>query len=62
MTTNLEFFGTLHLGGWIYARGVQVYVWDVDTPDDVRYVRGLGVDTIITDHPREVIEQLDASV
>jgi glycerophosphoryl diester phosphodiesterase len=43
-----------------HARGLQVYVWDVDTPDDVRYVLDLGVDTIITDHPREVKAQLDA--
>jgi glycerophosphoryl diester phosphodiesterase len=37
-----------------HRRGHPVFVWTVDDPADVRYVRDLGVDTIITDHPREV--------
>lgn len=41
-----------------HRRGHQVYVWTVDEPDDVEFVRSLGVDTIITDHPREVGGQL----
>jgi glycerophosphoryl diester phosphodiesterase len=44
-----------------HARGYPVYVWDVDEPDDVDLLLELGVDTIITDHPREVRAQLDAA-
>jgi glycerophosphoryl diester phosphodiesterase len=43
-----------------HARGLQVYVWDVDDPRDVQFVRELAVDTIITDHPAEVVALLDA--
>lgn len=40
------------------ARGHQVFVWTVDEPADVEFVRSLGVDTIITNRPSEVIAQL----
>ncbi len=43
-----------------HARGLRVYVWTVDDPADVAFVLGLGVDTIITDRPREVRALLDA--
>jgi glycerophosphoryl diester phosphodiesterase len=43
-----------------HEHGHPVFVWDVDTPGDVEYVVGLGVDTIITDHPAAVKAQLDA--
>ncbi len=43
-----------------HARGHLVYVWTVDDPRDVKYVLDLGVDTIITDHPHEVRELVDA--
>jgi glycerophosphoryl diester phosphodiesterase len=43
-----------------HARGLLVYVWTVDDPADVRFVRDLGVDTIITDRPSEVRALLDA--
>ncbi len=42
-----------------HERGNRVFVWTVNEPDDVEFVRGLGVDTVITDRPREVIAQLD---
>jgi glycerophosphoryl diester phosphodiesterase len=42
-----------------HANGNQVFVWTVNQPADVDFVRKLGVDTIITDRPREVLEQLD---
>jgi len=43
-----------------HARGHRVFVWTVDAPDDVEFVLGLGVDTIITNRPGEVITLLDA--
>lgn len=45
-----------------HGRGHPVYVWTVDDPDDVQYVLDLGVDTIITDRPREVAAQLDRTL
>jgi len=51
---NPEFVARVH------AHGHLVFVWTVDEPDDVRFVRDLGVDTIITDRPREVRALLDA--
>lgn len=44
-----------------HARGHAVFVWTVDEPDDFRYVLDLGVDTIITDRPAEVLRLLDAA-
>ncbi len=43
-----------------HERGNQVYVWTVNEPDEIDYVCDLGVDTLITDRPAEVIAQLDA--
>jgi glycerophosphoryl diester phosphodiesterase len=43
-----------------HARGHRVFVWTVDAPDDVEFVLDLGVDTIITNRPYEVITHLDA--
>jgi glycerophosphoryl diester phosphodiesterase len=48
-----EFVGRAH------AAGNRVFVWTVDQPEDVEFVRTLGVDTIITNRPRPVIAQLD---
>lgn len=45
-----------------HARGKRVYVWTVNKPADVEFVLDLGVDTIITDYPREVGAVLDARV
>jgi len=42
-------------------RGHPVFVWTVDEPDDVRFVRDLGVHAIITDRPDEVRAVLDAA-
>jgi glycerophosphoryl diester phosphodiesterase len=45
-----------------HERGVQVYVWTVDKPEDVDFVRSLGVDAIITNRPSDVIAQLDGAL
>jgi glycerophosphoryl diester phosphodiesterase len=44
-----------------HARGNRVFVWTVNEPSEVDFVRRLGVDTIITDRPREVLAQLNES-
>ena len=41
------------------AQGARVHVWTVDEPDDIAYVLGLGVDAVITNHPRRALKQLD---
>lgn len=45
-----------------HARGYPVFVWTVNDPQEVTFVRDLGVDTIITDRPGAVIAQLDVSI
>lgn len=42
-----------------HARGNPVFVWTVDEPSDVAFVRGLSVEGIITNRPEDVIEALD---
>lgn len=54
LKTDPEFVDRAH------ARGHRVYVWTVDHPTDVEFVLELGVDTIITDRPQEVISLVDA--
>jgi glycerophosphoryl diester phosphodiesterase len=46
--------------GRAHARGHRVYAWTVDEPGDVQFVLDLGVDTIITNRPADVISHLDA--
>lgn len=41
-----------------HGRGRRVFAWTVDEPEDVQFVLDLGVDTIITNRPAEVIEHL----
>lgn len=40
------------------ARGHEVFAWTVDTADDVQRCLELGVDAIITNRPRFVIEEM----
>ncbi|MFJ5549642.1 glycerophosphodiester phosphodiesterase [Streptomyces sp. NPDC093225] len=42
------------------AKGLRVRVWTVDEPADVELCLRLGVDTLITNRPREVREYLGA--
>lgn len=41
-----------------HARSHQVHVWTVDTADDIALCVDLGVDAIITNRPRRVLERL----
>jgi glycerophosphoryl diester phosphodiesterase len=42
----------------LHRAGQRVHVWTVDDPEDVELCLRLGVDTIITNHPRRVLDQL----
>lgn len=42
----------------VKARGHQIYVWTADTAGDVRRCRELGVDAIITNRPKFVLDQI----
>ncbi|MFE5724147.1 glycerophosphodiester phosphodiesterase [Streptomyces erythrochromogenes] len=48
------------LVGRLKAKGLRVRVWTVDEPEDVELCVRLGVDTLITNRPREVREYLDS--
>ena len=41
-----------------HGRGHRVFVWTVNELEDVDFVRRLGVDTIITDRPKAVLDHL----
>jgi glycerophosphoryl diester phosphodiesterase len=45
-----------------HARGLQVYVWTVNEERDIRFVRDLGVDTIITDRPADVLAAVGPAI
>jgi glycerophosphoryl diester phosphodiesterase len=42
----------------VHDAGGEVHVWTVDDPRDVDFVTGLGVDVVITNRPRAVLNQL----
>ncbi|MFG2877845.1 glycerophosphodiester phosphodiesterase [Streptomyces sp. NPDC048337] len=47
------------LVGRLKAKGLAVRVWTVDEPEDVELCVRLGVDTLITNRPRDVRKLLD---
>jgi glycerophosphoryl diester phosphodiesterase len=42
----------------VHGQGHRLHVWTVDAPADVRYVLDLGVDGVISNHPRRVLSAL----
>jgi glycerophosphoryl diester phosphodiesterase len=44
--------------GRAHAAGNQVHVWTVNSEADIALCAGLGVDAIITDNPRQALDQL----
>ncbi|RBY96276.1 glycerophosphodiester phosphodiesterase [Blastococcus sp. TF02-8] len=41
-----------------HAAGKEVHVWTANEPDDIDFLRDLGVDAMITDRPDEVLRRL----
>ena len=39
----------------VHDRGISVYPWTVNDPEDVRRVIGMGVDSVISDYPERII-------
>jgi glycerophosphoryl diester phosphodiesterase len=44
--------------GRVQRAGNRIYVWTVDTEDDIRLMLDLGIDAIISNHPRRVLRRL----
>lgn len=42
-----------------HRSGVAVHVWTVNDRDEVRRLRDLGVDALVTDHPGRIVDELD---
>lgn len=42
----------------VHAAGRQVHVWTVNDPRDIAMCAALGVEAVITDRPRDALEQL----
>jgi len=42
----------------LHERGHRVYVWTVNEPDELELMLATGVDAVITDRPRFVLDQL----
>jgi glycerophosphoryl diester phosphodiesterase len=42
----------------MHAKGIAIWPWTVDTPEEIRRVIGMGVDGIISNWPGRVIQEL----
>ncbi len=36
------------------SRGIEIYSWTINEKEDIERIKSLGVDTIITDFPKQV--------
>jgi glycerophosphoryl diester phosphodiesterase len=43
----------------VHGQGNRVHVWTVDEQEDIDYVLSLGVDAVISNHPRRVLRSLN---
>jgi glycerophosphoryl diester phosphodiesterase len=43
----------------VHAQGNRLHVWTVDDEIDIKQVLALGVDAVISNHPRRVLRQLE---
>ena len=43
----------------VHEQGNRVHVWTVDEPEDIAFVLDLGVDAVISNHPRRVLRRLE---
>jgi glycerophosphoryl diester phosphodiesterase len=41
-----------------HAAGKEVHVWTVNSTADMDFVRDLGIDAVVTDHPEELLRRL----
>ena len=44
----------------VHAAGWRVHVWTVDSAEDIAFVLGLGVDAVISNHPKRVRRLLES--
>ncbi|MCF6334318.1 MAG: glycerophosphodiester phosphodiesterase [Spirochaetales bacterium] len=44
----------------LHSRGVYVHVWTINNCEDMKRLFGMGVDTIMTDNPRLLIETVES--
>jgi len=49
---------TRRLVDWAHSAGVQVHVWTIDEPDEMRRLAELGIDGLMTDEPQLLCETL----
>jgi glycerophosphoryl diester phosphodiesterase len=42
----------------VHAAGNRIYVWTVNTDEDIKLMLDLGIDAVISNHPRRVLKQL----
>jgi glycerophosphoryl diester phosphodiesterase len=45
-----------------HAAGKEVHVWTINSTADMDFVRQLGIDAAITDHPDELLRRIAAEV
>jgi glycerophosphoryl diester phosphodiesterase len=49
---------TAELVGHCHAHGIEIHVWTINDPDEIRRLLALGVDGIVTDYPGRMAQLL----